>query len=1045
MTVTVVFGTASDGYLWNFKTNYLDATGETDADGVDNGNTGYFSRQDSGSQYMVAETFIGFDYTTIPNTEYVTACMVRIKPNVVRNTIPQEARLGGTNWKSGGLTTSDYMTAVQLAASRLDGAYPDIQTALNRQAYAGSDNMLAAMKSVTEMYFGLFSSRQLAGIAPTGDELLAIWTADASGTSNDPAMIYTSAPRSTLFGVSGAQVQLTDGTWAYIESNGAVSPTLTLKHRNAAGTVTTVGVLPIGTSNSDFATPAGMQAFALISDSSDNLYVFGGHGAGSNNLAAKAYVKGSGHTWTAASLRSQATPAYSAAINQVAATFHTTAGGVAHVAIGHTAGTGQSGSVAGVTNATVNLTNLRNASGNPIIGSGSLAGSLMPVHSETGVHNRFPNEVGTGLDIAAAINGNAEWGFFYSFGHRQTPGDNSPLACARYILNSSASSLSFSSYTGLSAYGRKDAGAKVRVVPISSSVACFVSTDADSGWGLTVHVQQHSGTTPGSVMLGGSHIGDEGIATVPDGPAIAPGSVWDCLFNATENSLWIYYEDTGNAGRVMRTSFNLTTMQWSGVEVQVYNDASGTASVQALRVARNAAVTQNALLTIAKIDGSTRSNVYVVDVFNLAPTAPTLTPKANYDATAAALFAWTHNDPNPGDAQSAYQLEISRVDTGVVALDTGKVTSTTSSRSVAGGTLSNAVSYRWRVRTYDTLDVVSPWSDYGTFSTSTGGTVTITSPATDNVLGIVTDDYPIQWSVSGTTQAGYRVWLYRGSDEVSDTGWITSTATEHLITGMTSDVEHTVQVRVRNASNVESGTGSRLITPQYATPEVPLISLAAAESYVLVSVENPAPGAPSLGIPEESFESGVGTFTTASGGTAAQSNEQAHRGSFSIKLTTTGTPTETSVRADEVAVTPGERYAVRMWAYRPVAGNVQAAIDWFDASHALISSSAASVSLAAGTWTPVVGTGTAPATAAFAAYGPTIPSNPSTGTVAYADEVVLAYASDRPDVTRNEILRRPVGSVGEWEVVGECGPDGTFRDYEAASGVAYEYIARGQA
>ena len=1043
--ITVIFGTASDGYAWNFKTNYLDATGETDADGVNNGNTGYFSRQDSGSQYGVYETFIGFDYPAIPDTEYVTSCVVRIKPNVVRNTFTaQEARLGGVNWKSGGLTTSDYRTAVELAASRLDGTYVNIQSALNRKAYAGSMNMLGAMKSVTEMYFALYSSRQLMGAAPSGDELIGIWTADASGTSDDPAMIYTSAPRSTLFGVLGAQVQLSDGTWAFIESNGAVSPTLTLKHRNAAGTVTTIGTIPIGTANSDFATPAGIQAFALISDPSDNLYVFGRHGAADNNLAAKAYTKGSGHTWAAVSLRSAATPAYGTAINQVAATYHSTAGGVAHVVMGHTAGSAESGSNAGVTNATVNLANVRAASGSVIIGSGSLAASLMPTYNTSSTFNTFPNEVGSGMDVAAAINGNAEWGFFYSFQHGQIPGDNDQLAGARYILNATASSLSHASYESGLGWGRKDAGAKVRVVPISQSTACFVSTDADSGYGITVYVQQHSGTTPGSVTLEGKEIGGEGIATMQDGPTIAPNSDWDCVFNATENRLWIYYQDNGNPGRLMRTSFNLTTMQYDRNEVQVYNDASGTALLQAVRVERNKPVTQNALVTMAKIDGSTRSTVYVVDVFNLAPTAPTLTPITNYDATAAKVFTWTHNDPNPGDAQSAYQLEISRVDTGVVALDTGKVTSTTSSRNVAGGTLTNGVSYRWRVRTYDTLDSVSPWSGYGTFSTSAGGTVTITSPATDNVLGIVTDDYPIAWSVSGTTQAGYRVWLYRGATLVSDSGWITSTATTHTISGMTSDVEHTVQVRVRNASNVESGTGSRFITPSFAAPEVPLLSASVGEEYTLLAVENPEPGQPALGIAEESFESGLGSFASPSGCTAVASTEQAHRGTQSMKMTVTGTPTQAYIRPAQVACVPGERLSVRLWAYRPVSGPVQAAIDWFDAAHAYISTSAVSTTLAAATWTEIVASGTAPAGTAFFSYGPTIPTNPATGTVAYIDEVVPGYASDRPDVSRNEILRRKVGETGDWEVIGECAPDGTFRDYTAESGTAYEYIARGQ-
>jgi hypothetical protein len=249
---------------------------------------------------------------------------------------------------------------------------------------------------------------------------------------------------------------------------------------------------------------------------------------------------------------------------------------------------------------------------------------------------------------------------------------------------------------------------------------------------------------------------------------------------------------------------------------------------------------------------------------------------------------------------------------------------------------------------------------------------------------------------------------------------------------------------VRNASNVESGTGSRFITPSFARPEVPLLSVSIGEAYTTLAIENPEPGQPALGVAEESFETGLGSFASPSGCTAVASAEQAHRGTQSMKLTVTGTPTQAYIRPAQVACLPGERLSVRLWAYRPVAGPVQAAIDWFDAAHVFISTSAVSTTLAAATWTEIVASGTAPANAAFFSYGPTIPTSPPTGTIAYIDEVVPGYASDRPDVALNEILRRKAGETGDWEVVGEASPDGTFRDYTAASGVTYEYIARGQ-
>lgn len=1048
MTVTVVFGKTSDGYLWNYDASYATARNGP-AEGVNNGTNGFVGQNNNGGQYAAFESFIGFDYPAIPDTERVTAAMIRVKPaSVLAPSVATELYAIGFAWSGGGLTVADWRTPTQLNASgnRIDALWGVINQANGKHAYAGSDEFLAAMIPVTSMESVVVTNRMRSGTTPTTDEGLSLWMSDLAGTADDPALIYTSAPRSTLYGVMGAQVQLSDGTWAYLESNGATSPAITMYHKVKGTPRTTIATIPIGTTATDFFTPGGAQALALIADASDNLYVFGRVGNAENNLAGKAYTKGVGYTWTAQTTRSAAMPAISTAINQVVAAYHTTAGGLAHCIVGHTNGPAHPTVTTGVMNASVSLAHLRTGAGSFMLGSGIISNSLMPFVNYSGRHNTYPNEVGSGMDVAPALGGNPEWGFFYGFQHGQIPGDNDELASARYILNGTGTSLSHATSEPGLGWGRKDAAGKVRVVPISPTTACFVSTDADAGWSLTIYVQQHSGTDAGSVTLEGDAIGPEGITSFPDGPALAQSSAWDCIYNATENKLWIYYVDVANARRVMRTGFDLTTLQYDRQAVQVYLHASPTATVQALRVERNKPVTQTGLVSMAFIDGTTRTLVTQDDTFNLAPTAPTLVPRANYDASVTAIFDWTFNDPNAGDTQSAYQLEISRVDNGVVALDTGKVTSTVSERSVAGATLTNGVEYRWRVRTYDALDAVSPWSGYGTFSTSAGGSVTITSPATDNLVGIVTDDYPVAWNVTGTTQAAYRVILTRGGATVSDTNWVASTATTHTIAGMISDVEHTVSVQVRNAALVLSGIGTRKITPSFAVPEVPTLSATpnAEGGYVLVSVENPAPGSVEFGLPEEGFESGVGSFTGASGGTFVQSNEQAHRGTFSGKLTVTGTPTQAYVRPAQAAVTGGARLTVRMWAYRPVTGIMQCSIDWFDAAHAYISTSAAQYNLTAGEWTAVQGSGTAPANAAYASYGPTLPANPATGTVMYVDEVVLTGASDRPDVTHNEILRRPLGETGDWEVIGECDPDGSYYDFTAAAGVTYEYIARGQ-
>src|SRR5690606_6487067 len=52
--------------------------------------------------------------------------------------------------------------------------------------------------------------------------------------------------------------------------------------------------------------------------------------------------------------------------------------------------------------------------------------------------------------------------------------------------------------------------------------------------------------------------------------------------------------------------------------------------------------------------------------------------------------------------------------------------------TLPASTLSQPGSWQWRVKTWDADGLEGAWSNYSTFSTGSGATVTITDPATDN-------------------------------------------------------------------------------------------------------------------------------------------------------------------------------------------------------------------------------------------------------------------------------------------------------------------------
>ena len=1054
MTVTIVLGKATDGYVWSFDSNYTNSRNGP-GDGLSGGSVGFIG-QNHNSGYQSFQTFIGFDYTAVPADQKIVGAQIHLSvASVLTPSAPRALEAHLYAWSPGGLTVNDWHNITKINQIPLSGRVWNLnQAGAGEHLIASQDDLAPAVAAATSVEFLVCTDRQRLGLTPSVDEGVSLYLADTDGTASDPALVFTTRARSTLAPALGAAVELSDGTWASLKTVTTDSATAVIEHTTKTGTVTTVGTVPIADSGTAFERQDGAQGLALVVDSSDNLYVLGRLAGTQNTLAAQVWTKNSGtYTWAAKTLRSANMPTYDGAINNVAGAWHPTAGGRIFALVSHSAGTGANSPSAYYANdhlwVLLDTTYLRTGSGSFLRGSGTTFGVLVESSIKSNYHGVPTNETGTLMDVAAAGGANPSWGFTLTARKVSALGDNSRLAQGRYVINAAGTGLDHTS-ANTADWGVKDANAKARAVRISDSVWATLTTDSDAGYGLSVQVSQYSGLTSAPNYLGSLRLGGEAILNFPAESTIARAPWWDAVFNETENTLWVYYVDSTAPNALRRTAIDMSSMQPLRNSVLVSVLAVGTV-INAIRVPRNSAVTERGLVQISSTLSGTISTTTVIDTFNLPPTAPVLIPPVNYDATVAKAFTWTFTDPNPGDTQSAYQLQILDADLGTTALDTGKIVSTVSSHNVAGGTLTNTKSYQWRVKTWDSQDAEGEWSGYGSFQTSAGGAVTITDPATDNPAGLDTDDTYISWVVSGATvQASYRIILRKvaGLVVVSDTGWVTSTATTALVSGMASDVQYRVDVQVRNAALVLSGIGQRLLLPSYATPEPPVVTLTdvSDQGYLLVSVSNPLPGQPEVpGSPEYDFEAGAGDWV-ATGASVAASTEQAHSGTQSLKMTAVAAPVQMYARnyVQRVPVTTGVRYVARAWVYRPVAGPVTISIEWVNGSNVTQSTTELTIgAVPANTWTLMQVTGPAPAGATFAVFGPTVKSNPPTGTVLYVDDAALIGASDRPDVTKNQLLRRPAGSDDPWDLVATIGVDESVRDYSLSSGKLYEYKARG--
>lgn len=155
------------------------------------------------------------------------------------------------------------------------------------------------------------------------------------------------------------------------------------------------------------------------------------------------------------------------------------------------------------------------------------------------------------------------------------------------------------------------------------------------------------------------------------------------------------------------------------------------------------------------------------------------------------------------------------------------------------------------------------------------------------------------------------------------------------------------------------------------------------------------------------FEGGSATGWTATGGTIVASQDFAKNGSWSGKLSASGSGAANAFQVE--TVTALQSYRLSGWLYAPVALPTQATISlsWYAPGTVFLSSSAINVSLVVGSWNYLDQTFTAPATAVSANKSFTINGAPPAGRLLYGDDIRLRKAPDSGDAAvalRNQYI-----------------------------------------
>lgn len=840
MTTTIAFANTNDAYLFSGSTSYATAlAGPADGVSATDDTTLFIGQQKSGANFTIWQSFLEFGFTPDSNSGPTSAYFRLVSSSVTGTGVSRGLDIATFNY--GTLTTADWRTPAQLVSlynTVKASGIANIHNASNLTVRAGLFD-ITQVDSAGTLRYVMSTSRNRLQQTPTGLEYNGFRSADFSGTDSDPALYVAEITNSRLNKSLGYQVQLSDGSHIYGEFESTLFSNAghTVNHRTAAGVITEIGEF---TGQEE---RRGAQTYGVCRDSLNNFYTLN-QANGNNVLGGQAFIKGSGNVWSAGGNRQVNLPSYVGDINNVVCTWHPQGGtyGTIVALIGHRAADNVG---TALTYALVNCDHLINGSGSFLRGSGNADGLLVAATSVDGYTN-FANETGTLMDISAATVGSAT-GFVMSTARHHVLGTNAGQSIARYTLNASGTGFAevWNFYDSFSGFSTKDANTKSRVLPISETQYVTVNASSSTDFGITVkHRQQQSNQF---TVLSDVRLDAQDLTSMPAPTTLAVSNNWDAFYNPLDHKVWVYYFDTADGNRLMRTHVDLNTGQAGADEIEVNATVGVTGSSNlAIRVHRHHTTGEQVLITVAnRTSGGTHSSIYVADTINVAPSQPTLLTRDNYDADTAGVFDWNFIDLNAGDSQSAYRLQIDNATTGATAFDSGKVVSTDTFHTLTASTLANEEDWRWRVMVWDSEDVESPWSDYGFFTTSASGSVNITDPATDNDPDIVTANYLVVWEVTGTTQDDYRVVVTRTDTGATlvNTDWVNSAATQYLVEGMLSDIEWQVAVTVRDVANVESNTALRLITPNYNAPEVPIVSFDIEDDggYIQLNITNPEP------------------------------------------------------------------------------------------------------------------------------------------------------------------------------------------------------------
>lgn len=381
-------------------------------------------------------------------------------------------------------------------------------------------------------------------------------------------------------------------------------------------------------------------------------------------------------------------------------------------------------------------------------------------------------------------------------------------------------------------------------------------------------------------------------------------------------------------------------------------------------------------------------------------------------------FSWTYNPTNGVGGQTNFAIRrkisggssYSYYNVGTSSWQGTIVwnAQTTQSFTFPSGKWSDGNIYNWSVATQD-AGGQGPFAGDFTLTAQAVPVVTVTAPS-----GSISASKPVvTWSVvypSGAGETSYQVRTFSAA-QYGAGGFNPATSVATDDSGVVSSGS-TVSYQVQ--TSLPAGSSFRSYVQVIETGAEPsgflafgaftvALDLPPTPTLTAVATTDPVTGCPMIQLTAQSdinilssddasFEASIGTYV-GSNATLAQSATQALDGSFSLRLTCNGSTPSRAVSGFYAAL-PSTQYSLGAFFRAGSTGrSVLVALNWYDSTHTLISSSSGStVSDVTTGWTQATVTATSPSNAAFVTVRVEVDSAANTE-IHYVDEVGLFFGA----------------------------------------------------